>query len=393
VLSLVNELPQASSKFVSEAAELGFLEQLQASDASQYCQYQCCKLFHFIKKVYYKKLDKFESLWDQDDANRVWLIGSKVFELTDDLEGRLLSRKIQELRGGKTNFQMKELMQQSKQLLAREKFREGCAEHFARMHKIAAFVHAKMPEQLRPADASHFAQVFEAFYEPHFSAFEKALESDPKAFYGQVLWAVLSISLMNTFPALSFLTNERFLRKFNELPVPKPERLEWRGKPKRRRSLGVRVLSVMQIQQILASVDQKKSFKRFPRFLAAQQSSAESSLVLPKVEVQRANRSTAPNSLPQEAESRELPTQPESQTPQPAPRYPQNIRLYRVASEAGFAEQLREEARLPERSRVEEPAREKSLVFGGDGRRQPVQPKQSFAGGLSLPRILGRDKG
>jgi hypothetical protein len=129
VSTLVGHIPDASSKHITDKMEAAYLKELCKLSPEDFCRYQTCRIYYFLRKVAFKRLDLFELNWDLDDCGRYWLVGCRVFSVCDDLDEQQLAHKI-DLRTKQTNEYLMPLMEMLTEKV-QFKLRLVAFEHFA----------------------------------------------------------------------------------------------------------------------------------------------------------------------------------------------------------------------------------------------------------------------
>jgi hypothetical protein len=110
ISTLAGHIPDSSSKHISESDEIDHLRQLQVDSPEDYCRYQTCRVYYYLKKTAFKRIDIFELSWDLDDCGRYWLVGARIYKVVDDLDESKLAQKIEQ-HTKKTNEYLTPLME------------------------------------------------------------------------------------------------------------------------------------------------------------------------------------------------------------------------------------------------------------------------------------------
>lgn len=108
--TLVGHIPDSSSKHISDKQERVHLEKLKVDSPEDYCRYQTCRIYYYLKKVAFKRIDFFEAYWDVDDIGRYWLVGARIFKSADDQDESKLAKRIEQ-RTKQTNEYLTPLME------------------------------------------------------------------------------------------------------------------------------------------------------------------------------------------------------------------------------------------------------------------------------------------
>lgn len=135
VSTLVGHIPEVSSKHITDQAEEIFLQELLQQDLKLYCRYQTFRIYYYLRKMHFKRVDPFKLQWDVDVVGRPSLVGCYIFSCAEDNQEKEIAYKIEQRanNGNEYVIPIKKLLNEK----LNKRLEQTAFDHFSRILDVA----------------------------------------------------------------------------------------------------------------------------------------------------------------------------------------------------------------------------------------------------------------